>query len=104
MLMQIWELRAYYSIIDVLFGKYETVKEIYIPELGYSFNKHFEEINIIKTTKDRYIMKNTLTERVIPVLIDEKEITTKQLNEYKNLIKLKKQISDSKIVVNVLGS
>lgn len=104
MLMQIWELRAYYSIIDVLFGKYEKVKEIYIPELGYSFNKHFEEINIIKTTKDRYIMKNTLTERVIPILIDEKELTTKQLNEYKNLIKLKKQISDSKIVVNVLGS
>jgi hypothetical protein len=104
MLMQIWELRAYYSIIDVLFGKYETVKEIYIPELGYSFNKHFEEINIIKTTKDRYIMKNTLSERVIPVLIDEKEITTKELNEYKNLIKLKKQISDSKIVVNVLSS
>jgi hypothetical protein len=104
MLMQIWELRAYYSIIDVLFGKYEKVKEIYIPELGYSFNKHFEEINIIKTTKDRYIMKNTLTERVIPILIDEKEITTKQLNEYKNLIKLKKQISDSKIVVNVLSS
>ena len=102
--MQIWELRAYYSIIDVLFGKYEKVKEIYIPELGYSFNKHFEEINIIKTTNDRYIMKNTLTERVIPILIDEKEITTKQLNEYKNLIKLKKQISDSKIVVNVLSS
>ena len=104
MLMQIWELRAYYSIIDVLFGKYEKVKEIYIPELGYSFNKHFDEINIIKTNEDRYIMKNTLTERVIPILIDEKELTIKQLNEYKNLIKLKKQISNSKIVVSVLSA
>ena len=34
----------------------------------------------------------------------EKELTTKQLNEYKNLIKLKKQISNSKIVVNVLSA
>ena len=103
MMMQIWELRAYYNFFDVLFGKYETIKEIYIPDLGYSFNKHFEEINIMKTNKDRYTMTNTLSQRIIPILIDEKELTTKQINEYKNLIKLKKQISDSKIVVNVLN-
>jgi hypothetical protein len=104
MMMQIWELRAYYSVIDVLFGKYETIKEIYIPELGYSFNKHFEEINIIKTNDDRYKMKNTLSERIIPILIAEKKLTYKQLNEYKNLIKLKKQISDSKDMFNILSS
>ncbi len=103
-MMQIWELRAYYSVIDVLFGKYETIKEIYIPELGYSFNKHFEEINIIKTNDDRYKMKNTLSERIIPILIAEKKLTYKQLNEYKNLIKLKKQISDSKDMFNILSS
>jgi len=103
MMMQIWELRAYYTIIDVLLGKYETIKEIYIPELGYSFNKHFDDINIVKTNKDRYVIKNTLSERIIPILIAEKKLTFKQVNEYKNLIKLKKQITDSK-VVNVLSS
>ena len=101
--MQIWELRAYYNIFDVLFGKYEKIREIYIPELGYSFNKHFEETNIIKTNEDRYTIKNTLSERVITILIAEKKLTTKQINEYKNLIKLKKQISDSKIMISVLS-
>ena len=103
MIMQIWELRAYYNIFDVLFGKYEKIREIYIPELGYSFNKHYEETNIIKTNEDRYTIKNTLSERVIPILIAEKKLTTKQINEYKNLIKLKKQISDSKIMISVLS-
>jgi hypothetical protein len=57
MKIQIWELRLYYNLFDVLFGKYQTIEEIYIPKLNHSFNFYEEDVNVLKTDKISNIIK-----------------------------------------------
>jgi len=87
MKIQIWELRLYYNLFDVLFGKYQTIEEIYIPKLNHSFNFYEDDVNVIKTNNERYKSQNIFYHKVKPVLIKEYELNKKDLQMYKNFIK-----------------
>ena len=95
MKIQIWELRLYYNLFDVLFGKYQSIEEIHIPKLNHSFNFYEEDINVLKTDNERYKSQNIFYHKVKPVLIKEYEMNKKDVQMYKNLIKY-----DTKKIVN----
>ena len=86
MKVQIWELRLYYNIFDVLFNKYEKVRETFIPEINYSFNIYKGNINIIKCNERRFKNKNILYKKIRTTLIKEYEMNSKEEQMYKNLI------------------
>lgn len=84
---EIWELHLSYSPIDLLFGKYEIIKELYIPLLNYSFNFTYDTVNLIKYDENRYKYNSyCLYQNVKPVLIKTIDLDAEQIALYKNLI------------------
>lgn len=86
MKIQIWELRLYYSFFDVLFDKYTSIEETYIPELNLSLNFYGNKLNIIKNSNNRYYNKNIFSERIKPILLDQRILNKKDTKMYKELI------------------
>jgi hypothetical protein len=81
---EIWELRLSYSPIELLLGTYESIKEVYIPVLNYSFNYSYDTINVIKSNEDRYkSSSNWFFENVKPILIKTIELNAEQIELYK---------------------
>jgi len=87
MKIQIWELRLYYDLFDVLFDKYTSIEETYIPELNISLNFYDNKLNIIKNSNNRYYNKNIFFERIKPILLKQKTLNKKDTKMYKDLIK-----------------
>ena len=86
MKIQIWELRLYYSFLDVLFDKYTSIEETYIPELNLSLNFYGNKLNIIINSNYRYYNKNIFSERIKPILLDQRILNKKDTKMYKELI------------------
>ena len=84
---EIWELQLAYSPLELLLGKYESIKELYIPELNYSFNFTYDTLNVVEHNKDRYkSSSNWFFENVKPILIKTIELNAEQIQLYKTAI------------------
>ena len=86
---EIWELKLYYNIFDILCDRSVSFKELYIPELNYSINFVQDSINIIKNNKSRYqsIYSRNWCKRIKPVLITTIELDNDQIQLYRKAIK-----------------
>jgi hypothetical protein len=88
---EIWELQLAYSPCDLLFNQITSIKELYIPALNYSFNFSFDEVNIIKYSKNRYKPSSYwFYQNVKPILIKTMDLNAEQIKLYQLAIKIKK--------------
>jgi hypothetical protein len=98
MKIKIYKLYLYYTICDLLCNRYVKIIEVFIPDLGYSFNHYEGLFNIIKSDSERYTNKNIFHKIIRADFIKEEEISKDKINMYKQLIKnvkYKKILDDS---------
>jgi len=86
---EIWEFKLYYSLFDVLCNKYYILRELYIPDLDYSFNFAFDSVHVFRYNKVRYesIYNNNWCKRITPKLVTTIELNNDQIQLYKKVIK-----------------
>jgi hypothetical protein len=81
---EIWEFQLAYSPLELLLGTYESIKELYIPALNYSFNFTYDTLNVVEYTEDRYkSSSNWFYENIKPILIKTIELNAEQIKLYK---------------------
>jgi len=86
---EIWSLKLYYNICDILFNRYITLDELCVPELRHSFNITDKIINVLPINNDRYKSSNFCCKRIVP---ERKKILD---IEERDVIILKKLINDN---------
>lgn len=88
---EIWELQLAYSPCDLFFNNNTIIRELHIPALNYSFNFSFDEVNIIKYSKNRYQPSSYwFYQNVKPILIKTMNLDAEQIKLYQLAIKIKK--------------
>ena len=86
---EIWELKLYYSLYDVVCNRQYILRELYIPDLDYSFNFAFDSVHAFRYNKIRYesLHSKNWCRRIVPKLVTTIQLNDDQIQLYKKVIK-----------------
>jgi hypothetical protein len=86
---EIWEIKLYYSLYDVVCNRQYILRELYIPDLDYSFNFAFDSVHAFRYNKIRYesTYSKNWCRRIVPRLVTTIKLNDDQIQLYKKVIK-----------------